>query len=228
MIEKMMFPIIDLDNVVPAVLHITLGIVLRFFNMIEEECRKLDKICTTVYEVNWKEELDCEWKSYSVLMEEKLQEERCLSEQIIEVQIPVSRFQAVASGNPEENLTIAKLVNQTKGSVRSFEGKCESVICVVTKYDENPLWVTCDSCEKNVHAFCEGFSVCEEINIIEAEKYDCLKCSSIVQSATDLVNHVASKAAKLLDDECWLKIQFVQLQTQLDKLKSDVSNYMGP
>ena len=163
----MLFPNIDLGNVVPAVLHITLGIVLQFLNMIEEESRKLDKICTTIDEINRKEELDREWKSYCVVMEEKLQEERCLSEQIIEVENTVSRFQAVASGNTEENLTIAKLVNQTKGRVRSFEGKCESVCCVMTKYGENPLWVTGDSCEKNVHAFCEGFFVSEEINVIK-------------------------------------------------------------
>ena len=39
-----MIPIHSLDNVVPPVLHITLGIVLRLFNLLVDECRKLDNV----------------------------------------------------------------------------------------------------------------------------------------------------------------------------------------
>ena len=56
-IEKMLFPIHDLDYVVPAVLHMVLGITLRLFNMVESELMELDGICKTVEEINRRAEL---------------------------------------------------------------------------------------------------------------------------------------------------------------------------
>ena len=46
----MLFPIIDLDYVVPPVLHIYLGIILRLFNLVEQNLRTLDGTTTTAAE----------------------------------------------------------------------------------------------------------------------------------------------------------------------------------
>ena len=69
-IEKMMFPISDLQNVVPAVLHIVLGVTLRLFNLVETECIKIDGICKTVEEVNRCAMLDAELNKTNLELEE--------------------------------------------------------------------------------------------------------------------------------------------------------------
>ena len=81
-IERMLFPIKDLKYVVPPVLHIMLGIVLRLFTLVERECQRLDGICTTVEEVNRKADLDHLWQTNSIAMEEKMEQGKQLCNQV--------------------------------------------------------------------------------------------------------------------------------------------------
>ena len=41
-VGPMLFPLRDLDQVVPATLHIMLGIVLLLYNLLLDQCRKMD------------------------------------------------------------------------------------------------------------------------------------------------------------------------------------------
>ena len=107
-IDKMLFPIKDLDNVVPAVLHIYLGITLRLFNLVEVELMKLDGVCKTVEKANRRTELATQLRQKEEEIDELESMLRENSEKIIELENVMSRFQAVASGNLTENVAIAE------------------------------------------------------------------------------------------------------------------------
>ena len=53
----MIFPVKDIGNVVPALLHIHLGVVLLFFEMIEKDCQQLDENDLTDEQIKEIEEL---------------------------------------------------------------------------------------------------------------------------------------------------------------------------
>ena len=46
--------------------------------------------------------------------------------------------------------------NSTKKKLDTDLGKCEFVICCITKYDVNIRWVICTTCRSWVHYLCEG------------------------------------------------------------------------
>ena len=62
-----LIPITSLSNIVPPVLHITLGIVLKLFEMILSEVRKLDRNHITAAQ----KEIEKEWKAESKKLKEK-------------------------------------------------------------------------------------------------------------------------------------------------------------
>ena len=62
-----LIPIISLSNIVPPVLHITLGIVLKLFEMILSEVRKLDRNHITAAQ----KRIEKEWKAERKKVKEK-------------------------------------------------------------------------------------------------------------------------------------------------------------
>ena len=63
-IQKMLFPVADLTYVVPPGLHITLGITLKLFNLVNKECRDLDEETaqSNEDEVRHRNELNSNWQ----------------------------------------------------------------------------------------------------------------------------------------------------------------------
>ena len=108
-IDKMLFPIKTLDNVVPPVLHIYLGITLRLFNLLEAEVIKLDG-GKTDEEKKKRADLADQLSEKEELMNDLQSEIRIWlnSQRIIELENLMSRFQATLSGNSDENEAIAE------------------------------------------------------------------------------------------------------------------------
>ena len=75
----------------------------------------------------------------------------------------MSRFQAVASGNLQENVAIAKASYAGSMVNRKRIRKCHSIVCVITEYDKDPAIIMCSKCGSEFHTFCEGCSASEEI-----------------------------------------------------------------
>ena len=103
----MLFPIKDLDNVVPPVLYIYLGITLRLFNLVEAEILKIDGVCKSQEEIDQRTELAELLRSKEEEIDELKSTMRQNCQQIIELENLMSRFQAVESGNLKENEAIA-------------------------------------------------------------------------------------------------------------------------
>ena len=65
-VGPMLFPLKDLDQVVPASLHIMLGIVLLLYNLLSDECKKIDTIDGEEYLQAEKSKVLQEWEIASL------------------------------------------------------------------------------------------------------------------------------------------------------------------
>ena len=100
-----LIPITSLSNVVPPVLHITLGIVLKLFEMILSEVRKLD--CNHITEVRKKKEK--EWENDSNSLKAKKNDMRKLCNKLLDLMNFKERFMVKLNNNASELDEIAKI-----------------------------------------------------------------------------------------------------------------------
>ena len=78
--------------------------------------------------------LDAELSEKALGLEEITSDITNNCSKIIEYENNISRLNAVATGDEEENVAIAKATNP-KGKDMPFEGKCNSLLCCMTISD---------------------------------------------------------------------------------------------
>ena len=100
-----LIPITSLSNIVPPVLHITLGIVLKLFEMILSEVRKLD--CNHITEVQKK--IEKEWEVKSNELKEKEDERYKLCDKSLDLVNFRGLFMAKLRNDIQELDQIAKI-----------------------------------------------------------------------------------------------------------------------
>ena len=61
-----MFPLKDIDQVVPATLHIMLGVVLMMYNLLLKECKRIDDESDGEILLKEKEEINDKWEALSL------------------------------------------------------------------------------------------------------------------------------------------------------------------
>ena len=109
-IQKMPFLLAEGIYVVPPSLHITLGITLKPFNLVNKECRDLDEETSESNEdnVSHRHKVNSNWQEASLQLSRKEDELKKVSESLVDFENLVKRFQAVANGDCEENMKIAR------------------------------------------------------------------------------------------------------------------------
>ena len=132
------FPISSLGNVVPPVLHITLGIVLKMFNMLVEHVKSQDSASNepTNDENNnkWQE------KSEELLGRETKFKRVCLK--LLDLCNIQACHQAKSENENDEELDeIAKLSTNESKLRRKKILKCSASLCLVSQFDSTPEWV---------------------------------------------------------------------------------------
>ena len=65
-IDKMLFPLMEMLHLVPPSLHITFGIVLCIFNFVHNICKQMDDIELSEEQKRIKEKNDLEWQASSL------------------------------------------------------------------------------------------------------------------------------------------------------------------
>ena len=133
------FPISSLGNVVPPVLHITLGIVLKMFNMSIEHFKSQDSAIKPTNDQSnktWRE------KSEKLLGRETEFKRVCLK--LFELYNIQARHQAKSENESDEELNkIAKLSTNESKLRRKKILKCSASLCLVSQFDSSPEWVQC-------------------------------------------------------------------------------------
>ena len=223
-VEEMLFPLTDLNRLVPAVLHINLGITVLLYDQLVAECRKRDEVGVGEVQRAEKVKLDEELAEASIelsVVEEKMKEN---ANNITLLTNRMRRVESVSNEDMTTNLKLSQIgftkKNRRKRAQNSAVVRCKEN-CIVTVHDVDVTTVECDECESLFHCMCEGFSLVEEMRG-ELEYYKCLACSRI----DDVPAVYETKISKLIEEDELME-QLVHKQAACDELKGRFETKMG-
>ena len=139
-VGPLIFPLISIEQVVPATLHILLGLVLLLYNLLLEKCKQIDNR-TGALEMEEEQIMsEDEWKEASLLL---LDAEKNLMghiENIIAMTNRLNRYKAVLNGNTAEHVKLWNVSDVLKKSKkRTAVEKCKMKHCFVTTVWYGPL-----------------------------------------------------------------------------------------
>ena len=145
-ISRPLFPIKSLSHVVPPVLHIKLGIVLKLYQILLSKTQEKDNIETSTARADQEEKWECE--SEKLLEKEaELLHSGCV---FIDFENLKDRFEAKLSKDWSKIDDIAQR-SYNKPNKESENEQCKSVACCISKYDLNINWTECVKCLNWVH-----------------------------------------------------------------------------
>ena len=215
-----LIPITSLSNVVPPVLHITLGIVLKLFEMILSEVRKLD--CNHITEVRKKKEK--EWEDDSNALKVKKNDMHKLCDKLLDLMNFKERFMAKLNNNVSELDQIAQICSGRVKKQKKME-PCSSFSCLASQFDDKLEWVQCDQCEDCFHMMCEGIPGCEYPQVELMAHYICSKCRELDEYS--ISDDIACKIESLHDEVKSLEIAVNELTVKCEKVRQESGNSMG-
>ena len=224
-VEEMLFPLTDLSRLVPAVLHINLGITVLIYDELVGECRKRDEVDVEAVHRAEKVKLDEDLAEASIELSEVESRMKETANNIALLTNRLRRVECVADEDIDGNLKLSKEAGYTKKSRRQRTQKSSVVRCkdncIITVHDVDVTTVDCDECESHFHCICEGFSPVEEMRS-ELEYYKCLTCSKI-----DVTAVYEANISWLINEEDELMELIVQKQAACDELKGKFETKMG-
>ena len=219
----MIFPLCDLHQLVPASFHIMLGIVLLIYNLLLEECKRIDEEEGSEVLSDMRCKGSEEWEIMLLELGMKMAELREHGGNVVAMTNRVNRFHAIANNDPAENVKLAansdgRHKQQKMGKKNDVE-KCGSTFCYITVHDINIKWVQCDHCSIWYHTMCEVMSPQEEISLEKVDSSRCNNCQGIIE-VDDITKLYHAKITHITEEEEILNGLVVSIQTKCDNLKS--------
>lgn len=217
---------IPIENTIPPVLHITLGIVLRLFNKLLAVCRGLDKPATP----NSLHELDREWEKKSFELCETQELLRGLGRNFVDHRNHLERLEALTQDDQGELERVARDSVICDSAISDDFEKCGEISCVGTRWDWNLVHIFCDSCKVWYHMMCEGIVTADYKTIKGASKYKCLRCQfpNLRNTGVHAFNtHVKSKMDAVLAEQEILNSLELELTSECEQLKCQVETMVG-
>ena len=203
--RRNLFPFVCLDNIVPPVLHITLGIVLKLFNLLLSKCRVLDGVDSKALN-----HIEKKWEKKSKEMEKKEEQCRAVGRSYLDLRNLQERLQALFDDNAAEIDFIAR---QSEFSVKKKQSneKCKNMSCIISGFDDRISWIQCDSCKLWFHMLCEGVVTSDFSKISAVRLYKCLCCRKIVSNLDEMIPFITSTLDALRDNQAIVEQQFHSL-----------------
>ena len=159
--HRFVFPIKSLDFVVPPILHIMLGIVLKLFNLLLERCREIDSSEGYAAQCEEAKEQKALYDRESEKLRDLEKKCRTLGCDYVDLYNFKERLEAALSGNFEEIDAIASASDShSKRRVKKVES-CTGLKCLISGRDEDIFWILCSSCEEWKHGLCEALTQTE-------------------------------------------------------------------
>ena len=125
-------------HVIPPVLYIKLGIVLKLYQILLSKTQQKDNIETSTARADQKEKWECE--SEKLLEKEtELVHSGCV---FIDLENLKDRFETRLS---EDWLALNNIVKRpyNKPNKENENEECKSTVCCISKYDSNINWIEC-------------------------------------------------------------------------------------
>ena len=176
--NRAIFPILSLDNIVPPVLHIMLGIVLKLFNLLLNRCHDLDHSnnCATHIAETAQKERDFEKARLNLSVNENRKRE--LGCAFVDLYNCKERIEEVLAGTFSELDKIA-IASDNKGKRKDSKfTRCTGIKCFMSAWDSEVNWVLCDGCNGWKHGFCELLTQNQQDALSEQDASEsvCLSC----------------------------------------------------
>ncbi|XP_066911411.1 uncharacterized protein, partial [Clytia hemisphaerica] len=173
------FPILTLRNVVPPVLHIMLGIVLRLFNLLTGACREID--CLELKKPSHAQILKTHEENLAKLKEAKNtldEKRRSVASDLVDLYNSKERLEEAIAGNKDELDKISKCSDNSRKRADKKFRSCTGLKCIASVFDSNLNWVLCGQCGKWIHCICDLIPTSEQrVYADQADvHYICLKC----------------------------------------------------
>ncbi|XP_065639825.1 uncharacterized protein LOC136072566 [Hydra vulgaris] len=222
-IAPVIFPIITLDKVVPPVLYIMLGVVLKLYKLLLKECKILD--CQAVSSLSHNENVRTNelWAAKSFECSKTADSLRLLGNQFVDVANLQTRWLAFDINISE--LECISLNSSNKKKTCKQQEKCASIRCLITKYDCNIDWVQCGRCQKLFHQFCEIIGGSEKNVLCDIEEYECLACQGEDLECLDL--YISEKISFIRAQREVLDVEYIRLQIECEDLEKISISSMG-
>ena len=213
--------ITSLSNIVPPVLHITLGIVLKLFEVILSEVRKLD--CNRITEVQ--KEIEKEWEAGSNELKEKENAMYKLCDKLLDLMNFKERVEAKFDNDISELDKVAKICSGC--NKKQKRQPCSGFLCLASQFDDKLEWVQCDQCEDWFHLMCKGIPGCEYPQVDLMARYICPKCHELDEHS--ILEDITCKIECLNKELKSLEIAVNELTVKCEKLRQDFQerNSMG-
>ena len=206
----------DHMHIVPPVLHIMLGLTVRFYQKIEKICREADQKSA----ISENEDLNLKWQNASVNVQSKSDSVENLKAELKYRKELLKGFEKSKSGK----------------SGRGMSDKCDMPACAIEKHrvsglgegeEDDIQWVECENCDEETwyHVDCVGL---RGVNYASDDfVFKCPMCTGEIRSAEDVVkwqkSRVSSVESELKESEKGLK----ESQSELDEIYRDVQSRMG-
>ena len=201
-------------------MHITLGVVLKLFEMILTEVRKLD--CNRIIEVQ--KEIEKEWEAGSNELKEKENVMYTLCDKLLDLMNFKERFEAKFDNDISELDKVAKICSGCNKKQKMQP--CIGFLCLASQFDDKLEWVQCDQCEDWFHMICEGIPGCEYPQVELMARYICSKCHELDEHS--VLEDIACTIESLNKEVKSLEISINELTVECEKLRQDFEgNSMG-
>ena len=164
----------DIEHIIPPALHIILGLVVRYFKLLEEKCRKLDQSGVHCED----EDLYNTWQ--------------LCSEKAKDAEVSLEESKEVLK-EEEEVLSSLKAACSSKGKRNiGLDQPCSMPLCKLhvskpKSVDPSDVpWIKCSDCSKWYHGFCVGMNQ-EEVESEENDEFVCHICRGEISGPDDVV-----------------------------------------
>ncbi|XP_065677213.1 uncharacterized protein LOC124808854 [Hydra vulgaris] len=197
-----------------------LGVVLKLYKLLLKECKTLD--CQAVSSLSHNENVRTNelWAAKSVECSKTAEALRLLGNQFVDVANLQARWLAF-----NKNISELSLNSSNKKITFKQQEMCDSIRCLITKYDCNIDWVQCGTCQKLFHQFCEIIGDSEKSVLCDIEKYECLACQGEDIECLDL--YISEKISFIRAQREVLDTEYIKLQLECEDLEKISKSSMG-
>ena len=210
----------DLDHLIPPCLHIELGLTVRYFKLLEEECRKQDFGSLEERHI----ELFNKWQDASVSVEEAR----------LELDETEKSFQ-----KETDLLRAFKMSKEGKMGEGLEDRPCSLPLCALqvtspSSVDAHDVkWLRCTACGRGnekgwFHCHCLGITDQEYNDNNFLAKFVCPLCQGEVDGPADVLKLQSERVAAQKQAITAAKNEFNSKKKKLDSIYSDICKSRGP
>ncbi len=201
-ISDILFPISDIDHICPFILHILLGLTLKFFVMLLAAVKELDR---QIHMTSCSPELYTKWE---------------------ESQNAVS-IASIHVNEAEERLAELKdILNEARKRKSKAPSNCQALKCICKNDD---TLITCIECNKSHHPRCIGMTENDYMAWIQDKvPFSCIFCQKSIKTVANYTSELRERKVSTENELEQAKEILKAATSKLKEVYKEVEAHTGP